>query len=191
MFLIPPKLPKARRSLMTLSFALVTLISTQAQAIDLQDFRLQDVVPILSEMKSAANLSANQQALLVQVENKTKSIKRVRDERRGQFQQSLKKRLKEKAPELRDLVTLMNQDDSISAQENQEMREAWMVLYDALSDTQREVVAALLYEQLLRVGDRPKDTRPSGEGHKGGPAGQRGQRGGQGGMGNHGGSSQF
>ncbi len=142
-------------------------------------------------MKSAANLSANQQALLVQVENKTKSITRVREERRGQFQQSLKKRLKEKAPELRDLVTLMNQDDSISAQENQEMREAWMVLYDALSDTQREVVAALLYEQLLRVGDRPKDTRPSGEGHRGGPAGQRGQRGGQGGMGNHGGSSQF
>ncbi len=43
MFLIPPKLPKARRSLTTLSFALVTLISTQAQAIDLQDFRLQDV----------------------------------------------------------------------------------------------------------------------------------------------------
>ena len=191
MYLIPPKLPKARRSLMTLSFALVTLMSTQALAIDLQDFRLQDVVPILSEMKSAANLSANQQALLVQVENKTKSITRVRDERRGQFQQSLKKRLKEKAPELRDLVTLMNQDDSISAQENQEMREAWMVLYDALSDTQREVVAALLYEQLLRVDDRPKDTRPSGEGHKGGPAGQRGQRGGQGGMGNHGGSSQF
>lgn len=191
MFLIPPKLPMARPSLMTLSFALVTLISTQAQAIDLQDFRLQDVVPILSEMKSAANLSANQQALLVQVENKTKSITRVRDERRGQFQQSLKKRLKEKAPELRDLVTLMNQDDSISAQENQEMREAWMVLYDALSDTQREVVAALLYEQLLRVGDRPRDTRPSGEGHKGGPTGQRGQRGGQGGMGNHGGSSQF
>lgn len=183
--------PNARRIATALSFALGSLLSTQVQAIDLQEFRLQDVVPILSEMKANANLSSNQQALFVQVENKTRSITRVRDERRAQIQQSLKKRLKEKAPELRDLMSLMNQDDIISAQENQEMREAWMGLYDALSDAQRDAVAALLSEQLLRVADRPKDARPNMDGNKGGPGGQRGGRGGQGGMGNHNGGSQL
>lgn len=160
----------------------------QAQAIDLSDFRLQDVIPILSEMKMPANLSSNQQALWLQVENKTKVITRVRDERRNQIQNSLKKRLKEKAPELRDIVSLMNQDEHMSAQENQEIREAWMTLYDALSDAQRDVVAALLHEQLLRVADHAKDSRPAGEGHKGGQGGQGGQRGGRSGMGNHSGS---
>ena len=182
---------KFRPMLIALSLTLSTLASTSSQAIDLQEFRLQDLVPILSEMKAAAGLSANQQALFLQVENKTKAMTRVRDERRSQIQQSLKKRLKEKAPELRDVMALMNQDDSISAQENQEMREAWMGFYDALSDSQRDIVAALLSEQLLRVADRPKDARPSPEGSKGGPGGQRGGRGGQGGMGNHNGGSQF
>jgi len=182
---------KFRPMLIALSLTLSTLASTSSQAIDLQEFRLQDLVPILSEMKAAAGLSANQQALFLQVENKTKAMTRVRDERRSQIQQSLKKRLKEKAPELRDVMALMNQDDSISAQENQEMREAWMGFYDSLSDGQRDIVAALLSEQLLRVADRPKDARPSPEGSKGGPGGQRGGRGGQGGMGNHNGGSQF
>ncbi len=177
-----------RRIVLSIGLALAAFCSSQVQAIDLQDFRLQDVVPILSEMKLSANLTANQQALWLQVENKTKSITRVRDERRAQIQQSLKKRLKEKAPELRDLVVLMNQDDTMTAQENQEMREAWMGLYDALNDTQRDVVAGLLNEQLLRVADHPKEGKPNAEGHRGG---QRGGRGGQGGMGSHSGTSQF
>ncbi len=182
---------KFRSILIAFSLALSSLVSTSSQAIDLQEFRLQDLVPILGEMKVAASLSANQQALFSQVENKTKAIIRVRDERRTQMQQNLKKRLKEKAPELRDVMILMNQDDSISAQENLELREAWMGFYDALSDSQRDIVAALLSEQLLRVADRPKDARPSPEGSKGGPGGQRGGRGGQGGMGSHSGGSQF
>lgn len=182
---------KFRSILIALSLALSSLVSTSSQAIDLQEFRLQDLVPILGEMKVAASLSANQQALFSQVENKTKAIIRVRDERRSQVQQNLKKRLKEKAPELRDVMVLMNQDDSISAQENLELREAWMGFYDALSDSQRDIAAALLSEQLLRVADRPKDARPSPEGSKGGPGGQRGGRGGQGGMGSHSGGSQF
>lgn len=186
-----PVFPKFRSILIALSLALSSLVGTSSQAIDLQEFRLQDLVPILGEMKVAASLSANQQALFSQVENKTKAIIRVREERRAQMQQNLKKRLKEKAPELRDVMVLMNQDDSISAQENLELREAWMGFYDALSDSQRDIVAALLSEQLLRVADRPKDARPSPEGSKGGPGGQRGGRGGQGGMGNHNGGSQF
>lgn len=186
-----PVFPKFRSILIALSLALSSLVGTSSQAIDLQEFRLQDLVPILGEMKVAASLSANQQALFSQVENKTKAIIRVREERRAQVQQNLKKRLKEKAPELRDVMVLMNQDDSISAQENLELREAWMGFYDALSDSQRDIVAALLSEQLLRVADRSKDARPSPEGSKGGPGGQRGGRGGQGGMGNHNGGSQF
>lgn len=151
-----------------------------AHAIDLNDFRLQDVVPILGEMKNLAKLSSNQQALWLQVENKTKSIQRTRDERRQEIQTSVKNRLKEKAPELRDMIALMNQDDLATQQENKELREAWMGLYDALSDSQRDAVAQMLQDQLMRVADHPsgRGGEGRGDGRGGQGEGHKGRRGG-------------
>lgn len=154
-------------------------LAPAAQAIDLNDFRLQDVLPILREMKNLAKLSSNQQALWLQVETKTKSLQRSRDERRQEIQSSVKNRLKEKAPELRDVIILMNQDDMTTAQENKELREAWMGFYDALSDAQRDVVAQMLNDQLMRMPDRANSARGDARGDgRGRGEGQGGRRGG-------------
>jgi hypothetical protein len=113
------------------------------------------------------------------VENKTRNCLRERDARRQAIQERTKKRLQEVNPELRDLATLLDQDDVSSATENQEMRAAWMDFYDALSDPQRASLVVLLRDQMARVEDKPKESRPNAEGRSG-----NGTHRGKGGMGN-------
>ncbi|MBC3872808.1 hypothetical protein [Undibacterium flavidum] len=154
------------------------LIGVNAQAIDIWEFRAQDVLPILGEFKNNANFTSNQQGLWLQMEARTKAMLRVREDRRHEIQLSIKKRLQTKAPELRDLAQLMDQDDTLSARENQELRECWMTMYDALSDVQRDALAVLMNEQLMRVADKPKEAQHGGEKNSGGA-----HRSGKGGMG--------
>ncbi|MFZ6819872.1 hypothetical protein [Undibacterium sp. Ji22W] len=153
-------------------------LGAHAQAIDIWDFRAQDVLPILGEFKNNANFTLNQQGLWQQIEARTKAILRVREDRRHEIQLSIKKRLQTKAPELRDLAQLMDQDDTLSKRENQELRECWMTMYDALSDVQRDALVGLMSDQLARVADRPKEIQHAGEKNNGGA-----HRGGKGGMG--------
>lgn len=156
------------------------LLASRAQAIDLWEFRAQDILPIVSEFKSNANFTPNQQALWLQMEARTKAILRVREDRRHEIQMSIKKRLQTKAPELRDLAQLMDQDDTISARENQELRECWMMMYDALSDMQRDALVVLMNDQLARVADKPKEVQHGGEKNSGAHrAGKNGMGGGR------------
>ncbi|MFC0351576.1 hypothetical protein [Undibacterium danionis] len=157
---------------------------SNANAVDVWEFRAQDILPILNEYKANANFTANQQALWVQIESKTKAILRTREIRRQAIQVDIKKRLQLKAPELRDLALTLDQDDLTTAQENQALREAWMTMYDALSDVQRDALVLMLNEQISRVADKPKDgratsERPHGEGRRGGKGGAGGMGGGK------------
>lgn len=150
-----------------------SMFAGSAYAIDVWEFNAQDVLPILTEFKSTAKLSPNQQTLWLQMEAKTKAILRTREDRRHEIQSGIKRRLQEKSPELRDFVTLLNQDEKISAEENQALREYWMTIYDALNDVQRDMLAVLLNDQLVRVADKPREIKssgekPSGTGHRGG-----------------------
>lgn len=154
---------------------------SNANAVDVWEFRAQDILPILNEYKANANFTANQQALWMQIESKTKTILRTREERRQATQISIKTRLQMKAPELRDMATMLDQDDVATAQENQALREAWMTMYDALNDAQRDALVLMLNEHLSRVADKPKDMRSTGEKSHG--EGRRGGKGGAGGMG--------
>ncbi|MES2049851.1 MAG: hypothetical protein V4447_15725 [Pseudomonadota bacterium] len=170
-------LKKTRRLVQAGLFA-ASLLTGSAYAIDLWEFSAQDVLPILTEFKTAAKLSANQQTLWQQMESKTKTIFRSREDRRHEIQSNIKNRLKDKSPELRDLAISMNQEDKLSAQENQELREYWMTMYDALNDGQRDMLAALISDQLARVADKPKEIRTNGEKPSG--AGRHGNKGGMG-----------
>ncbi|MDE2430436.1 MAG: hypothetical protein KGM99_17055 [Burkholderiales bacterium] len=160
---------------------LAVLLCSQAHAVDLWEFRALDVVPILSSYIETANLSANQKNLWQQMESKTKAILRVREERHAEIQTSIKNRLQEKAPELRDMALLLDQDDTLSAQENKDLREYWMTFYDALTDAQRDAMAVLLKDQMSRVADKPREARPGSESR--GQGSRRGNKGGMGGMG--------
>ena len=175
--------PLLRRMLIGAAVSSVFAISS-AYAVDLWEFRAQDILPILNEYKVNANFSANQQALWSQMESKTKTILRTRDERSQAIQLSIKKRLQDKSPELRDMAKLLDQDDLVSAQENQALRESWMTMYDALNDAQRDSLVLMLNEQLARVADKPKEMRSGGDkpvagGHRGGKNGGGGMGGGK------------
>lgn len=162
-------------------------------AIPVSDFRAEDALPILEEVKKNLSLSANQQLLWQQTEAKVRTIIRTREARRRNVQESIKNGMQNKNTELRDLAKVMDQDELISLQENQQLRELWMTMHDALDDKQHEIVMSLLMEQLTRVADQPKDSRGGGDGQKqgggrrggkGGPSGQSGSGmpGGSGGM---------
>ncbi len=147
-------------------------------ALDVAAFRAEDVVPILSEFKTSAKLSANQQILWQQTETRVRTLLHQRETRQREMQERVKKRLQEKAPELRDLAKAMDQDDAITAQENQQLREYWMTLHDALNDEQREALTVLMNEQLLRQPGADKEHR-SGPGKKPASTGRHGNKGGQ------------
>ncbi|MBY0573944.1 MAG: hypothetical protein K2P84_09705 [Undibacterium sp.] len=151
-----------------------------AKAVDVSEFRAQDVLAILSVYKTSANLSANQQALWQQTETKSKTLLRIREARHHELQENIKKRLQENNPEWRDIAKMMDQDDLASTQENQQLRAYWMDIYDALNDHQREALTVLMRDQLARVEDKPKEARTSadkpnnGGGHRNGKGERRG-----------------
>ena len=164
-----------------ISIALLALgVSTAAlqpcHALDVAAFRAEDVAPILSEFKTTAKLSANQQILWQQTESKVRTLLRQRETRQREMQERVKKRLQEKAPELRDLAKAMDQDDAITLQENQQLREYWMTLHDALNDEQREALTVLMNEQLLRQPGADKERR-SGTGERPAGSGRHGKGG--------------
>ena len=178
--------------LLTLSLMLSSAATMPAMAIPVADFRAEDALSILTEFKKNVNLNPNQQLLWQQTESKIRNILRIRELSRWAIQNAVKASLEKKNTELRDLTKSMDQDEVISLQENQQLRELWLTMYDALDDKQRDMVVDLLMDQLNRVEDQTKDhgsrsdlpKASGGRRGKGGSGGAGGPNGGiQGGMG--------
>ena len=146
-----------------------------APVMDLDADNLLRAAPYLKEQLA---LTPNQQTLWQQVSAKSGTILRTRQSRRERLQADLKTRLSTPAQELRELNVGLEQETTLSANENHELRELWLSVADALDDKQRAEAARFLVSQLERVdqperGERPAQ-RPGGErrGPKGGGEGR-------------------
>ena len=151
-----------------------------ALALPIMDMHLEDLLPMAPDFKKELNLNANQQTLWQQTENRSRQVMRERLSRRQKMQEAVANALTGKQVELRDLVGVVDAETATTAAEEKQMREWWLTVNDALSETQRQQVLQFLSEQLMRVpdnGSRPaahdKDDAPakSGGHHRGGAGG--------------------
>lgn len=160
--------------------ALLALACSSSFATPVMDMRADDLVPMASEFRKSLNLNANQQTLWQQVETRSKAILRERQARRERLQQALKTGLAGSKVELRDLNGAVEAESSLSTQEDKQLRELWLGVNDALDENQRQQVATLVAEQLMRVPDsEQRHAAPHGaeEGkgqHRGGGRGKPG-----------------
>ncbi|HEU4375589.1 MAG TPA: hypothetical protein VFS02_18990 [Telluria sp.] len=170
----------------SLATALLVCASAAALATPVMDMRADDLVPMASEFRKELKLNANQQTLWQQVDSRSKAILRERQVRRERLQAALKTGLGAAQVELRDLNGALEAEAAASAQEDKALRALWLGVNDALDETQRQQVATMVAEQLMRVPEseqRKGAPRASEEGrgqHRGGMG--RGKSGG-GGMG--------
>lgn len=152
-----------------------------AWALPAMEMRAEDYLPMAAELKKSLNLNGNQQILWQQTESKTRNLLRERQNRREQMQAALQEGLKGANVELRDLAKAVEAEAVAAANEEKLLREWWLTVNDALSESQRQTVVQLVAEQLLRVpehgaaGGGPR-REEGGEGRHGG-----GRRGGGGG----------
>ena len=151
-------------------------------AVPLMDMRVDDLMFMASDLKTAMHLTTNQQTLWNQVEGRTRSVLRERQHRRDTLQEQAKAMLARPDVELRELNKLVEAESAAASAEDRQLRELWLGVNDALDDKQRAQIAVFLGEQLVRV---VPEGRPGGGGEHGGerPSGGRGGRGGRGGMG--------
>ncbi|MYM69334.1 hypothetical protein GTP45_21190 [Pseudoduganella sp. FT55W] len=171
-----------------LSAALIlSALLSPAFALPVAEMRAEDYLPMASELKKSLSLNANQQTLWAQTESKTRKLLSERKARRERLQAATLAGAQGANVELRDLGKAMDEETNISAAEEKQLREWWLTVNDALSESQRQTVAQMLSEQLQRVAPeggaapRPERKEEGGE-HRGG-----GRRGGGGGMGVSGG----
>jgi hypothetical protein len=167
------------------ALALSALLSP-AFALPVMEMRAEDFLPMAAELKKSLNLNSNQQTLWQQTESKTRNMLRERKLRRDRLQAATQAGTENAGAELRDLSRAVDDETTVSAGEEKLMREWWLTVNDALSESQRAIVVRLVNEQLLRVPDngggaaRPERKEEGGE-HRGGRKG--GGMGGQGGIG--------
>ncbi|WLI88942.1 hypothetical protein Q4S45_19900 [Massilia sp. R2A-15] len=137
------------------TFAAAVLASACAAALatPVMEMRAEDLVPMASEFRQELKLNANQQTLWLQVEGRSKAILREREARRERLQAALKAGLGVPKAELRELNAALEAEAAASAQEDRQLRELWLGVNDALDDGQRQQVAAMAAEQLMRVPD--------------------------------------
>lgn len=157
-----------------------------ATASPLMDLRADDLLAMAPELRKALALNANQQLLWQQSEQRTRALLRERQGRRERLQAQAAALARNPGAELRELGTAADAEAQASAQEDQALREQWLLLNDALDDRQRAVVLRFLADQLERVRDaappRGEGGPREGGGHGGpGGAGGRGRPGGAGG----------
>jgi hypothetical protein len=124
------------------------------------EMRANDLLPMAPEFRKSLNLTPNQQTLWLQVENKSRAIVRERQARREHLQQALKTGLAGAKVELRDLDGALATESAASAQEEKQLRELWLGVNDALDENQRQQVATLFAEQLMRVPDSEQHAAP-------------------------------
>ncbi|MYN46355.1 hypothetical protein GTP23_14990 [Pseudoduganella sp. FT93W] len=145
-----------------------------AWALPAMEMRAEDYLPMAAELKKSLNLNSNQLILWQQTENKTRNLLRERQSRREQMQAALQDGLKGTNVELRDLARAVEKEAASAANEEKLLREWWLTVNDALSESQRQTVVQLVAEQLQRVPEH-------------GGAGGAGPRREEGGEGRHGG----
>jgi hypothetical protein len=136
-----------------LALALLACACGAALATPVMDMRADDLLPMAVEFRKSLNLNANQQTLWQQVENRSKTILRERQSRRERLQQAFKTGLAVPKLELRELNGALEAEAAASAQEDRQLRELWLGVNDALDENQRQQVATLVAEQLMRVPD--------------------------------------
>ncbi|MRW85108.1 hypothetical protein GJ698_13550 [Pseudoduganella sp. FT26W] len=167
------------------ALALSALLSP-AFALPVMEMRAEDYLPMAAELKKSLNLNPNQQTLWAQTETRTRNLLRERKARRERLQAATLAGTQGANVELRDLAKAIDDETNLSTTEEKQLREWWLMVNDALSESQRQTVVQLLSEQLQRVPDsggaaRPERKEEGGE-HRGGKGGGRGGMGG-GGMG--------
>ncbi|MPQ58927.1 hypothetical protein [Duganella sp. FT27W] len=156
-----------------------------AFAVPVMDMRAEDFLPLAADLKQQLKLNANQQTLWQQTESRTRNLLRERKSRRERLQAAALTAAQTPGVELRDVARTVEAESITAAGEEKQLREWWLIVNDALDETQRGIVAQQLNEHLLRVQDSGGpgpgrgERRDDGGEHRGG--GRKG--GGQGGMG--------
>ncbi len=168
-------------------FGAVLLLGAAAApsfAVPAMDMRLDDLVAMAPDFRQELKLNPNQQTLWQQVEAKTRHLLRERQARRERLDAALKLGLAAPKVELRELVGGLDAETAASAAEERQVRQWWLELNDALDEPQRQVAAAFLAAQLLRVQDggaahagEPRRKAEGGERGHGGRKGGAGQPG--------------
>lgn len=167
----------------TLAAVMLAAAGAAAFATPVMEMRAEDLVPMASEFRQELKLNANQQTLWLQVEGRSKALLRERVARRERLQAALKTALGAPKAELRELNAALEAEQAASRQEDQQLREWWLGVNDALDDGQRQQVATMAAEQLMRVpageqrsgpprgGEEGKQRRGGGRGKPGGAMG--------------------
>ncbi|NRR33164.1 hypothetical protein HSX11_23610 [Oxalobacteraceae bacterium] len=163
-----------------------------ALAVPVMDMRAEDLLPMAAEFRKSLNLNANQTTLWQQTENKTRQLLRERQSRRERLQAANKAGVEKAGVELRELNAALDVEDAATVSEEKQLREWWLIVNDALDETQRQAVAGFLAEQLLRNADggergAMRGKSEGGEHKSGGGRGRSG--GGSGGPGGPGGAA--
>lgn len=149
----------------------LSVFCTSASALPVMDMSAEVIMRQASDMKDTLNLSPNQKTLWEQSELKAKEIFRNRSSRRSRLQEDAKATLNDQKAELRDLAKKLSAEIAASNQENTDLQELFLTMNDALDDHQRQLVIALLADELQRQADPKKDsiTKPKedDQGHHG------------------------
>ena len=161
----------------------LSAVVAPAFALPVMEMRAEDFLPMAAELKSSLNLNTNQQTLWQQVESKTRAVLRDRKTRRDRLQAATQAGVQGANVELRDLAKAIDEESAASASEEKLLREWWLTVNDALSESQRQTVVNLVSEQLLRVPDNGGGARPERKEEGGEHRGGKGGRSGKGGMG--------
>lgn len=178
------------KHLRTAVLALMLAGSPAVFATPVMDMHAEDLLVMAADFRKELNLNANQQTLWQQTESRTRTLLRERQSRREKMQAASRAALDGKDVELRELVGGLDAETAATAAEEKQLREWWLVVNDALNETQRRQVAVFLAEQMQRMPGREGGERPQrggGEGHEGKGRGKGGMGGGMGGPGGPGG----
>lgn len=157
-----------------------------AFATPVMEMRAEDLVPMAAEFRNELKLTPNQLTLWQRVESRSKAIVRERQARRERLQAALKTGLGAPKVELRDLNGAIEAENAATMEEDKQLRGMWLEVNDALDDNQRQQVATMIGEQLMRMTGVDRRDAPRGEDKgstKRGGGGKRGSIGGVGGMG--------
>jgi hypothetical protein len=172
----------ARLALSATFSASLLLASAPSLATPVMDMRAEDLVPMAIQFRQELTLTPNQLTLWQQVETRSKALLRERVGRREKLQAALVNMAAQPKVELRDLNTALEAEQVLTAKEDQQLQALWLEVNDALDDKQRQQVAAMVSEQLMRVGAPEGRAAPKGE-ERGQRKGGGGKRGGMGGPG--------
>lgn len=137
-----------------------------ARAIPIADWRAEELLMQLPEVKKELALNDNQRLLWEQSERKTRTILRARKERREALDAAVKTLSADNAADLRSLGAPLDADAAATQAEDLALRETWLTVNDALDDAQRAKVLAHVRSMLER--------QPGGPGGEGRP--ERGGR---------------